>query len=318
MSCLSPSDSTTFKGGLIALLSFAAYSFSDAAVKLVDGRVPPFQAGFIGTLVGFLAIPFLLKRGDHWTDLVRTTHRPLWLLRFVCSSIGTVGSIIAFTKLSMAEAFCLIFLLPSFATIMSVIFLKERVGANRWAAVVIGFIGVLVVLRPGFRELSFGHLTALASGFTGAVSVIIYRALGSKEKNISMYGAGLLGGLVVCATAMIPQLMMPTAWDLILLTAFGLLAAVGTVLLMIASFYAPAAIVTPIQYSQMLWAILLGYLVFGDHVDVWMGLGILLIVGSGLLTLIRERKRGTPLPPPVAGQSEAALAVKPDETSSGH
>ncbi|MDO1583644.1 DMT family transporter [Rhizobium oryzicola] len=309
---MSPSDSTTLKGGLIALLSFAAYSFSDAAVKLVDGRVPPFQAGFIGTLVGFLAIPFLLKRGDQWTDLVRTTHRPLWLLRFVCSSIGTVGSIIAFTHLSMAEAFCLIFLLPSFATIMSVIFLKERVGPNRWAAVVIGFLGVLVVLRPGFRELSFAHLAALASGFTGAVSVIIYRALGSKEKNISMYGAGLLGGLVVCAAAMIPQLMMPTAWDLILLTAFGLLAAVGTVLLMFASFYAPAAIVTPIQYSQMLWAILLGYLVFGDHVDVWMGLGILLIVGSGLLTLIRERKRGTPLPPPVAGPSEAALAVKPE------
>lgn len=310
---MSSFSDTTLKGVVIALLCFAAYSFSDAAVKLVDGRVPPFQAGFIGTLVGFAAVPFLLKRGDSLRDLVRTTNRPLWLLRFVCSSIGTVGSIIAFTELSMAEAFCLIFLLPSFATIMSVIFLKEQVGMKRWAAVIVGFIGVLIVLRPGFRELSIGHLTALASGFTGAVSVIIYRYLGPSEKNISMYGAGLLGGLIVCAVAMIPQWTTLTLHDLSLLVVFGLLAAVGTVLLMIASFYAPAAIVTPLQYSQMLWAILLGYLIFGDHVDLWMGIGIALIVGSGLLTLVRERKRGTPLPPPVAGQTEAALAVKPEE-----
>lgn len=301
------------KGVLIAFLCFAAYSFSDAAVKLVDGRVPPFQAGFIGTLAGILAVPFLLKRGDSLRDLVRTSNRPLWLLRFLCSSIGTVGSIIAFTELSMAEAFCLIFLLPSFATIMSVIFLKEKVGAKRWAAVIVGFIGVLIVLRPGFRELSFGHVTALASGFTGAVSVIIYRYLGPSEKNISMYGAGLLGALVVCGGAMLPHLMMPTLWDLTLLIIFGVLAAVGTVLLMVASFYAPAAIVTPIQYSQMLWAILLGYFIFGDSVDLWMGLGIALIVGSGLLTLVRERQRGTALPPPVAGKTEAALAVKPEE-----
>lgn len=142
--------------------------------------------------------------------------------------------------------------------------------------------------------------------------MIIYRKLGPSEKNISMYGAGIIGSLVICAILMIPTLMIPTVWDLGLLTAFGLLAAVGTVLLMMASYYAPAAVVTPIQYSQMLWAILLGYLVFGDAVDGWMAVGIALIVGSGLLTLIRERKRGTSLPPPVAGQSEAALAVKPE------
>ncbi|MDH4439467.1 MAG: DMT family transporter, partial [Rhizobium sp.] len=157
------SSETTFKGILLAFICFAAYSFSDAAVKLVEGRVPPFEAGFIGSLFGVVAIPFLLKRGDRYTDLVRSTNCPLWGLRFVCSAVGTVGSIIAFTHLSMAEAFCLIFLLPSFATIMSVIFLKEQVGVKRWAAVLIGFLGVLVVLRPGFRALEVGHLAALMS-----------------------------------------------------------------------------------------------------------------------------------------------------------
>ena len=159
--------------------------------------------------VGIAALPFLMKRGDRYTDLVRSTNWPLWGLRFVCSAVGTVGSIIAFTQLSMAEAFCLIFLLPSFATIMSVIFLKEEVGMKRWAAVLIGFLGVLVVLRPGFRELEIGHLAALISGFAGAVTIIIFRAMGPKEKNISLFGAGLLGTIIICAILSLPDLRMP-------------------------------------------------------------------------------------------------------------
>lgn len=307
------SSDTTFKGVLFAFICFAAYSFSDASVKLVEGRVPPFEAGFIGSLFGFVAIPFLMKRGDRWSDLVRSTNWPLWSLRFLCSSVGTVGSIIAFTQLSMAEAFCLIFLLPSFATVMSVVFLKEKVGMKRWTAVIIGFIGVLVVLRPGFRELQSGHLAALVSGFAGAISIVIYRAIGPQEKNISLYGAGLLGSIIICAVFSLPHFEAPGGNDLWLLAAFGLLAAVGNVFMMLASFYAPAAIVGPIQYSQMLWAILLGYLVFGDKVDSAMAIGIALIVGSGLLTLMRERKRGVALPPPVAGKTDAALAIKPED-----
>jgi len=306
------SSDTTFKGVLLAFICFAAYAFSDASIKLVDGRVSPFLAGFIGSSFGVLAIPFLMKRGDHWLDLVRTTNWPLWSLRFVCSAVGTIGSIIAFTQLSMAEAFCLIFLLPSFATIMSVIFLKDQVGMKRWSAVLIGFLGVLVVLRPGFRELQTGHLAALASGFAGAVTIIIFRAMGPKEKNISLYGAGLLGSVLICAVVAVPSFQMPSTGDFALLAAFGTLGAIGNVLMMLASFYAPPAIVGPIQYSQMLWAILLGYLVFGDKVDGFMAVGIALIVGSGLLTLTRERKRGVALPPSVAGKSEAALAIKPE------
>jgi drug/metabolite transporter (DMT)-like permease len=110
-----------------------------------------------------------------------------------------------------------------------------------------------------------------------------------------------------------PDFQTPSGFDMVLLAAFGILAVVGNVFMMLASFYAPAAIVGPIQYSQMLWAILLGYLVFGDKVDWPMGIGIALIVGSGLLTLMRERKRHTPLPPPVVGKGDAALAIKPEQ-----
>ncbi|MBO3760301.1 DMT family transporter [Ciceribacter sp. L1K22] len=303
---------TVFKGIVVAFVAFAAYSISDACVKLIEGGISPYESGFFGAVFGIFALPFLMKRGDSWRDIFRTTNRPLWILRFFSAGAGIIGSVTAFTHLSMAEAFCLIFLLPSFVTIMSVVFLKESVGLKRWSAVLIGFLGVLVVLRPGFRELSIGHVGAVFGGLSGAVSIIIYRAIGPQEKNISLYGAGLLGGLIICGLAMLPEYRNPTGEEWLYLAGYGILGAVGNILLMYASFYAPAAIVGPIQYSQMLWAIALGYLMFGDRIDTPMLVGIALIIGSGLLTLSRERTRGVPLPPPVAGKGEAALAIKPE------
>ncbi len=163
----------TLKGVLFAFAAFAAYAFSDAAVKLIEGQLSPYQSAFLGAVFCLAGLPFIMKADDRWSDMFRTTNRPLWILRFVAQAGGTIGSVTAFTHLSMAEAFALIFLLPSFVTIMSVIFLKEKVGVRRWAAVVIGFVGVMAVLRPGFRELSIGHLGAVFAGLSGAISIVL-------------------------------------------------------------------------------------------------------------------------------------------------
>lgn len=300
------------RGIFLAFAAFAAYAFSDASVKLVEGRVSPFESAFFGSLFGLLALPFLLKKGDKVTDIVRTTAPGLWLVRFIASGLSAIGSVTAFTHLSMAEAFCLIFLLPCFVTIMSVIFLKERVGIRRWSAVIIGFIGVLIVLRPGFRELSIGHVGAVVGGLGAAVTIVIYRAVGPTEKGVSLYGAGALGTITISGICMLHDFSWPQGVDWLLLISYGLLAAFATVLMMLATKYAPAAVLGPTQYSQMLWAILLGYLVFGDHVDLPIILGSLLIIGSGLLTLSREKIRGVRLPPSVASGPQASLPMKED------
>ena len=303
-----------FRGIALAFIAFASYAVSDACVKLIEGRISPFESGFFGAVFGIAAIPFLMKKGDRWADLFQTTNRPLWLLRFVSAGAGIIGSVTAFTHLSMAEAFCLIFLLPSFVTIMSVVFLKEQVGVKRWSAVLIGFIGVLIVLRPGFRELSIGHVGAIFAGLGGAVSIVIFRAIGPSEKNISLYGAGMLGGFIICGIAMSSNFVMPSGTDWLLLAGYGILGALGNILLMFAARYVPATVVGPIQYSQMIWAIIFGYLIFGDKIDLPIIVGIALIIGSGLLTLSRERTRGVQLPPAVAADDgSAALAVKPEE-----
>ncbi|WEK49812.1 MAG: DMT family transporter [Candidatus Kaistia colombiensis] len=301
------------KGLFLGFAAFAAYSFSDASVKLLGGQVPPYEVGFFGAVFGLLAIPFLKKPDDRWLDIFATTSRPLWLIRFASNGLAVIGSVTAFTHLSMAEAFALIFLLPAFVTIMSVVFLKEQVGLKRWSAVILGFIGVLIVLRPGFRELSIGHLGAVVGGLGGAISIILFRAAGPSEKNISLYGAGVLGALAICGVAMIPTFVAPTAPQWAMLAGYGVLCALGNALLMYASFKAPAALIGPTQYSQMLWAVLIDYFVFNIHLELPMLLGIVLIIGSGILTLWREKARRTPLPPSVAAGTQAAFSQTPED-----
>ena len=301
------------KGLLLGFAAFAAYAISDASVKLLDGGLPPYEVAFIGSLFGMAVIPFLKKADDRWSDIVRTSNRPLWLVRFAANALAGIGSITAFTHLSMAEAFALIFLLPAFVTIMSVVFLKETVGLKRWSAVVIGFLGVLIVLRPGFRELSIGHLGAIVGGLGGAISIVTYRAAGPGEKAISLYGAGVLGSFLICGGLMIPSFTWPSLSQLGWLTSYGSLCAAGSLLLMIAARYAPAAMIGPTQYSQMLWAVVIDYFVFHIHLELPMLAGIVLIVGSGILTLWREKARGTPLPPSVAAGTQSAFSQTPED-----
>ena len=279
------------RGVLLSFLAYASYALSDASVKLLHGALPSFELVFFGALLGLPAIPLLRRPGEQWGDLLRCRNRRMWMLRALAAVIGSLASVIAFTALPMAEAFALIFLLPAFVTILSVIFLKEPVGWRRWSAVAAGFIGVLIVLRPGFRALGPGHLAAIVSGLAGAVTIIVLRALGPTEKRISLYGAGLLGPIVASFILMLPHFTMPTPEQWVFVLSYGLLAAGGNILLMLASALAPASLVAPPQYSQMLWAIGLGYLVFGDQLDAPMFVGAAVIIGAGLFTFARERAR---------------------------
>ncbi|MCQ4162614.1 DMT family transporter [Roseomonas sp. GC11] len=284
-------DRSTLQGVLLSFLAFAAYAVSDASVKLLHGSLSAYEAVFFGALSGVVALPWLKARGEGYGAIFRPRRRGMWLLRAVAALCGSVGSVTAFTHLSMAEAFCLIFLMPSFVTLLSVLFLKEPVGWRRWLAVILGFVGVLVVLRPGFRELNIGHLGAVAGGLSGAVTVVMMRAYGHLESRLSLYGAGLVGPVLVAGLLMLPDFVWPTPLQWVWLMGYGLLMALANVLVMLASQRAPASLVAPAQYSQMLWAIAFGYLVFGDALEPVMALGVAIIILSGILTFLREKVR---------------------------
>lgn len=279
-----------FKGVLLGFLAFAAYAFSDAFVKSLRGSLPAYEATFFGAALGLAALPFIKDRADRWREVLQPRHPGLYLVRAGASAVGSISAVIAFTALPMAEAFALIFLLPVFVTILSVLVLKEHVGWRRWSAVVAGFIGVLVVLRPGFRVLGIGHLAAIVCGLSGAISMIALRLAGPHEKRVSLFGAGIVGTMLVSSLLMLAHFHWPQPRQWGLLLGYGLLSALGSVLLMLATRRAPANQVAPTQYSQMLWAVVLGYLLFHDRLDWPMALGIAIILGAGLFTFVREEQ----------------------------
>ncbi len=279
-----------FKGVLLGFMAFAAYALSDAFVKSLRGSLPAYEAVFFGAALGLTALPFIKGDGDRWREVLFAQRRGLYLVRAVASAVGSIAAVIAFTALPMAEAFALIFLLPIFVTILSVLVLKEHVGWRRWSAVVAGFVGVLVVLRPGFRVLGVGHLAAIICGLAGAISMIALRLSGPYEKRITLYGAGMVGSMLLTGVLMLADFRWPTLAQIGLLLGYGLLAALASVLLMLATQKAPANHVAPTQYSQMLWAVLLGYVLFDDRLDWPMAIGIAIILGAGLFTFVREDK----------------------------
>ena len=279
-----------FKGVLLGFMAFAAFAASDAFVKSLRGSLPAYEAVFFGAALGLTALPFIKGSDDRWRDVVRAQRPGLWLVRALASAMGSIAAVVAFTALPMAEAFALIFLLPIFVTILSVLVLREHVGWRRWSAVVAGFVGVLVVLRPGFRVLGIGHLAAIVCGLSGAVSMIALRMAGPHEKRVTLYGAGMVGSMLVAGLLMLANFRWPDLAQWSLLLGYGLLAALGSVLLMLATQKAPANHVAPTQYSQMLWAVLLGYVLFHDRLDWPMAIGIAIILGAGLFTFVREEQ----------------------------
>jgi drug/metabolite transporter (DMT)-like permease len=278
------------KGVLIGFMAFAAFAFSDAFVKSLRGSLPAYEAVFFGAALGLTALPFIKGRRDRWHELMIAKRKRLWLIRAMASAVGSIAAVVAFTALPMAEAFALIFLMPIFVTILSVVVLKEHVGWRRWSAVVAGFIGVLVVLRPGFRALGIGHLAAIICGLSGAISMIALRLAGPHEKRVSLFGAGIIGSMAVSGVLMLARFHWPQPGQWALLLGYGLLSALGSVLLMLATRLSPANHVAPTQYSQMLWAVLLGYVVFHDQLDWPMAIGIAIILGAGLFTFVREEQ----------------------------
>ena len=163
---------------------------------------------------------------------------------------------------------------------------------RRWFAVALGFAGVLVIVRPGFEELGFGHLCALGVSFFSASTVIILRKLGPTERRVSLLGAVVCAALTSNGLLMLPGFRWPTLADLPLIALAGTCAGVAQLCLVVATRHAPANRVAPAQYSQMVWAIVIGGLLFHEFPDRWSMVGIALIAVSGLITFLREEVRG--------------------------
>ena len=204
--------------------------------------------------------------------------------------LSTVFFFYAISLISLAEALTLSFVAPIIVTILSIFLLNEKVGLHRWSAVIVGFIGVIVIIRPGFIEFNFASFSALAAGITYAFYIIYTRKLSFTDSPIvTLIFTGVIGCIFI-------SFIVPFFWvnlNLHQILFLVLLASIGTLghfLIILSLRLGEASKLAPLGYFEISTNILVGYIFFDDLPDVWIYSGLVLIVLSGIYIFIRENR----------------------------
>ena len=213
---------------------------------------------------------------------------PVQLWRSFFLFLSTILFFYAITSISLAEALTLSFVSPIIVTILSIFYLEEKVGLHRWIAVIVGFCGVLVIIRPGFIDFNLASFSALAAGFSYAFYIIYTRKLSFTDSAIvTLIFTGTVGFLII-------SLLVPFFWsnlNILQILFLILLAAIGTLghfLIILSLRLGEASKLAPLGYFEITTNILVGYVFFDDLPDLWIYLGLFLIVISGLYIFMRE------------------------------
>ena len=302
--------------GMLCLVGgIALFSLQDLIIKLISDDYPVHQALAIR---GLIALPLLLVLVAQTSGLgsLRSTQAPVLALRGLVMLSAYTSFYLGLAALPIAICVSLYFVAPIFVTLLSALFLRERVGPRRWATVVLGFVGVLIVLRPTRGLFDPAALLPVFAGFAYAVSAVLARRLGASESapvmafhaNGVYLAAGLLMGAVLTQAGLpesghkslaflLRSWSTPTTGDLILLMACGAVAAVGTVLLTQAYRLAKASTVAPYEYSALVWSLAYGWLYWGEFPDAIAWAGIALVILSGLYALSAEAPARRDAPP---------------------
>lgn len=224
----------------------------------------------------------------------------LALLRGVLIAVATVLFFTALQHMQITETIAIFFVEPLILTLLSAVFLGEKIGWRRVVAVILGFAGAMLIVQPNFLILGWVAALPLAAALCFAVYLLLTKALTKIEHPLVMHlwaglgGGGLLGGMLILgAAAEIPAItpIWPTADQLMLLCLLGLVATGGHFLIVLAFKRAPASLLAPLQYLEILSGTLLGYVIFGDFPNAVTWVGVALIVGSGLFVFWRQRLR---------------------------
>lgn len=276
---------------LLVLAACFSFSFLDASAKYLvqQGMAAPFLA-WTRFAIHLVLVLVLLKA---WSSkaIFKTKSLPAQLLRGVFLFGSTVFNFLALQTLQLAETISIYFFAPMVITALAGPLLGERVGWRRWLAVMVGFIGVLIITRPGFGAFGIGHVYSLASMASYCFYVIMTRHMGATETSESLIFYSALAPTVLMLPVVplygsLPQ--EPLQWVLLLL--LGAIGAFGHYLLIKAYKQATTSALAPYPYSQMIWMIALGWFVFADLPDLWTLAGASVIVASGLYIVHREHR----------------------------
>ena len=272
------------------LISVTFFSLMDVLVK-VTGEYALGQILFFRSLFGLIPIFFLIPK-DRLKNFYKTQKISLHFYRSLFGTIAMVSIFIALRNLELAETVAMTFAGPIFVTLFSIFFLSEKVGLTRWSAVIIGFIGVIFISRPGFETANIFYIFPMIFCLGFAAVCIFIRKLtlhGESVWLIAFYFT-LVSGLCGLATFPFGGWVMPTKIDFILLILIGLFGSVANILLTFSYKFAEVSLTTPLKYLALVYAIVFGFFIFQEIPSSYTVLGAGLVVVSSLIIFTRERQ----------------------------
>jgi drug/metabolite transporter (DMT)-like permease len=289
--------SENLRGIVLMLLAMAALSVMDATMKQLVGHYSPIQ---VAALRGLVSLPFVIAwvyfRERSFATLFRVRWR--WhLARGVLAVVMLTSFIYAISGMPLSEAYTLFFVAPLMITALSVPLLKETVDLRRWLAVLVGFGGVLIVLRPGFVAMDLLSVAVLVGATCYALNAISLRILGRTDSTAAMSFWFVAMVAVGAGALALPDWQPVRSSDALWLIGMGATGALGQLLITEAFKCAPVSIIAPFEYSTLFWGVLLDLILWGDLPGPLVFVGAAVIVGSGLYLIHRERQPPIIAPP---------------------
>lgn len=281
------------------IAAMSVVPFMDVIAKELSGHLPLMQIVWARYFFHFcLILPVVLLRYGPRQLLPR---RPLLqLLRGALLLASTILFFAAIARMPLADALALVFVSPLVVTALSPWLLGESVGLRRRIAVIVGFLGAMLIVRPGVDGLQWPALLALGAGCVFGLYILSTRRLaGSAPPLVTLTYTAAVGALVMSFIAP-SDWVTPSLTDLGAMGLMGLIAATGHFLLIKAFDYAPASLLAPFTYSEIIMTTFLGLVVFGDFPGPWTWAGVAILIGSGLYISLRERVVGAASQPPKA------------------
>ena len=297
------------KGILFILTGMALFSVQDSLIKYIFEDTALYELYFGRTLTALILLALYLKITSQ--KLVMKTYYPLLTtVRVICFFFGFSFFYISLTYMSLAMANALFFSSPFFISILAILFLGEKVGIRRWLAIIVGFIGVYIVLDPNFENFDYTKLAPVACALFYAISMTITKITSDKDSVYSQMFHLYIGAIGISIIFFIftgkgqfntfsdPTLQFilrewftnPTySWPFIII--MGLVASLSFYFVFSAYSIASPSVVSLFEYSLIIWAIIIGYLLFNDIPTVRTFIGVALIIGAGVYIYIREKAR---------------------------
>lgn len=285
-----PSLDEVRRGIAYMIVSVFIFAVVNALVKWLVADYPVTQVVFFRCVFALVPCMFLVARQRSFASF-RTNRLRDHVLRAASQFTSMLCIFTAFRMMPLADAVAIQFASPLFLTVLSIFLLGERVGIHRWSAVLVGFAGVLIMVQPGPGMLESGALFALVNAVMSASVTIAMRRMSVTESTTTLM---IYQGLV---TALLSICLLPFGWitptwpDLALMVGVGVLSGAGQFCWTQAFRFAPAAVAAPFSYTSMIWALGLGFILWGDVPTPMLLAGAAVVAGSGLYILYRETVR---------------------------